>query len=71
MKTSTPNQHLLALINYIALLPLVYFIPDLIAPFIGANKLLHVAIAVALIVPVISYVVMPVAVKLLSRNNVQ
>lgn len=70
MKNSAPNEHILALVNYFALLPLVYFIPDLIAPITGANKLLHVATVLALIVPVISYCVMPIAVKLLSKKTV-
>ncbi|AOT10877.1 hypothetical protein [Pseudoalteromonas luteoviolacea] len=70
MNTSAPNEHVLALVNYFALLPLVYFIPDWLAPITGVNKLLHVASVLALIVPVISYLVMPTAVKLLSKKSV-
>ncbi|KZN29802.1 hypothetical protein N474_16580 [Pseudoalteromonas luteoviolacea CPMOR-2] len=69
MKHAAPNTHVIALINYFTLLPLVYFIPDLIAPFIGANKLIHVAVVLALIVPIISYLVMPIAVKMLTRKT--
>ncbi|MCF2857705.1 hypothetical protein L1286_09500 [Pseudoalteromonas sp. SMS1] len=69
MKSNIPNTHIVALINYFALLPLVYFIPELIAPYVGANKLIQVAVVVALIVPIISYVVMQIAIKLLTRNG--
>ena len=62
----TPNKHLIALINYCALVPLVYFIPELINPFLPANKLLQVCVDVAIIVPIISYLVMPIAVKYLK-----
>ena len=64
-----PNPHLMALINYFALLPLVYFIPDLVAQFFGGNKLLQVAVAVAIIVPIISYLVVPCSVKILMKMS--
>ncbi|KZN34218.1 hypothetical protein [Pseudoalteromonas luteoviolacea] len=67
MNRSAPNAHIMAAINYFALLPLVYFIPDLVAPFTGKNKLVHVAVVLALIVPVISYLVIPFAIKILTR----
>lgn len=65
------NKHLVALINYIALVPLVYFIPQWLNPFLPNNELLQVAIIVAVIVPIISYIVMPVTMKKLSEfsNN--
>ncbi|RJE77710.1 hypothetical protein CWB96_22290 [Pseudoalteromonas citrea] len=55
------NPHLLAFINYVALVPLVYFIPGWIDPYLPSNELLQVCIIVGLIVPIISYVVNPVA----------
>lgn len=64
-----PNKHLIALINYIALVPLVYFIPQWLGPFLPANQLLQVCIIVAVIVPIISYVVMPVTMKILHRKS--
>ncbi|MCJ8319537.1 MAG: hypothetical protein MJK12_07875 [Colwellia sp.] len=64
-----PNKHLIALINYVALVPLVYFIPEWIAPFLPANKLLQVCAVVAIIVPIISYIVMPIAVKQLTKDK--
>jgi len=64
-----PNKHLLALINYIALVPLVYFIPTWVSPYLPDNKLLQVSIVVAIIVPIISYVVMPITMKTLVRKK--
>jgi len=63
-----PNKHLLALINYLALVPLVYFIPTWLQPYLPTNKLLEVSIVVAVIVPIISYVVMPLTMKLLNNK---
>jgi uncharacterized membrane protein (DUF485 family) len=63
-----PNKHLLALINYIALVPLVYFIPQWLGPYLPASQLIQVCIIVAIIVPIISYIVMPISLKALSQN---
>ncbi len=64
-----PNKHLIALINYFALVPLVYFIPQWVEPYLPASKILQVCIVVAIIVPIISYIVMPVAMKQLNKNK--
>lgn len=64
-----PNKHLIALINFILLVPLVYFIPDIISPFLPANKLIQVAAAVGIIVPTISYIAMPITLRFLSPKN--
>tara|TARA_R110002072_G_scaffold173285_1_gene327932 strand:+ start:169 stop:399 length:231 start_codon:yes stop_codon:yes gene_type:complete len=58
-----PNQHLVALATFIALLPLVYWVPDIIAPLLPANKLVNVIVVVGIIVPIISYAVMPLFIK--------
>jgi len=63
-----PNKHLLALINYIALVPLVYFIPQWLTPYLPENQLVQVCIIVAIIVPIISYIVMPITMKFLNKN---
>ena len=65
----TPNRHLIALINYLALVPLVYFIPMWLQPYLPEHKFLQVCIIVAVIVPIISYIVMPLTMKLLSQNR--
>ena len=64
-----PNKHLLALINYFVLVPLVYFIPQWLSPFLPENQLLQVCIIVAVIVPIISYIVMPIVMLVLSRRK--
>jgi len=63
------KKHLIALINYVALVPLVYFIPDWVAPYLPANKLVQVCAVVAIIVPIISYIVMPLAIKRLAKTK--
>ncbi|WNC71748.1 hypothetical protein RGQ13_16750 [Thalassotalea psychrophila] len=63
-----PNRHLLALINYLALVPLVYFIPAWLQPYLPTNKFLEVCIVVAIIVPIISYIVMPLTMRLLNKK---
>lgn len=64
-----PNKHLIALINYLTLVPLVYFIPTWLQAYLPENKLLQVSIIVAIIVPIISYIVMPLAMKLLNKQK--
>lgn len=63
-----PNKHLIALINYLALVPLVYFIPGWVQPYLPEGKLLEVSIVVAIIVSIISYIVMPLTMKLLNKK---
>ncbi|KTF16360.1 hypothetical protein [Pseudoalteromonas sp. 10-33] len=63
-----PNQHIIALISFLALIPLVYFIPDFIGRYVTDNKLLNVIVAVGIIVPLISYVVVPLSLKLLDKK---
>jgi len=58
-----PNRHLMALVTFLSLLPLVYFIPELIILHVTDNKLLSTLLAVAIIVPIISYGVMPCFIK--------
>jgi len=64
-----PSQHIMALITFLALVPLVYFIPDFVAFFLPSSKLLNVIVAVGIIVPIISYLVMPISLKLLSKSK--
>ncbi len=61
------NEHVMALITFLALVPLVYFIPDFVEPFLPAIKWLNVVVVVGIIVPIISYGVMPLARFILSR----
>ncbi|GLX83572.1 hypothetical protein [Thalassotalea eurytherma] len=64
-----PNKHLVALVNYLALVPLVYFIPAWLQPYLPDNQLLQVCIIVAVIVPIISYIVMPITMQFLKDNR--
>ena len=58
-----PNKHKIAFINYLTLVPLVYFIPGWVNPSLPDNELLQVSVDVAIIVLIISYVVMPLVTK--------
>lgn len=69
MKKQQPNKHLITIINYIALVPLVYFIPALLQPILPDNKFVQVCMVVAVIVPIISYIVMPATMKILSGQG--
>lgn len=64
-----PSKHLIAFINYIALVPLVYFIPQWLHPFLSVDKFIQVSIDVAIIVVIISYMVMPLTMKFFDKKN--
>jgi hypothetical protein len=53
------NKHVNTLITYLVLVPLVYFVPEILKDVLPDNKLLSVMVVVGIIVPVISYLVMP------------
>ncbi|USD22342.1 hypothetical protein [Microbulbifer variabilis] len=55
------NKHFAPLITFLSLIPLVYFIPDSLALILPDHKLLQVITAVAIIVPIISYLILPLA----------
>lgn len=66
------NRHLIALITFLTLIPLVYFIPPTLDMYLKPllmelNLPLHLSItiiAVAIIVPIISYIVIPMCMKI-------
>jgi len=64
-----PNKHLIALINYLTLVPLVYFIPNSLQPYLPDNRFIQTCIVVAAIVPIISYIVMPITIRLLYKKS--
>ncbi len=66
----TPNRHLIAFITFMILIPLVYFVPEIIATYITDNKLANVVLSVAVIVPALSYLIMPVCIKLIKRVSI-
>ena len=63
------NKHVMALTTFFALLPLVYFIPDVVGQFLPDIKWLNVTVVVGIIVPIMSYVFMPAARLVLSREH--
>ena len=63
------NKHVMALTTFLALLPLVYFVPDVVGQFLPDIKWLNVTAAVGIIVLIMSYVVMPAARLVLSREH--
>lgn len=67
--SQTINKHVIALLTFLALLPLVYFIPDVVGQFMPAIKWLNVVVSVGIIVPIISYIVIPAAHLFLSRSK--
>lgn len=69
MKQAAPSRHLVALLTFIGLLPLVYFIPPWVATYISDNQLAMTVIAVAIIVPIITYLWLPWCLRLISNNK--
>ncbi len=65
MKPAAPNRHLVAVLTFIGLIPLVYFIPPWVATNISNNQLAVTVIAVAVIVPIITYLWLPWCLRLL------
>jgi len=61
------SEHIYTLVTFLALVPLVYFIPDFVEPFLPPIKWLNVMVVVGIIVPIISYGIMPVVRYVLSR----
>ncbi len=61
------SEHIYTLVTFLALVPLVYFIPDFVEPFLPAIKWLNVVVVVGIIVPIISYGIMPIVRFALSR----
>jgi len=63
------SRHLITLITFLALLPLVYFIPDFVGQFLPKIKWLNVLVVVGVIVPIISYIVMPMTHFFIHRSH--
>ena len=73
------NRHLIALITFLTLIPLVYFIPPALEihlmPLLielGLPARLSITIiAVAIIVPIISYLMIPMSMKAFSKAKLE
>jgi hypothetical protein len=57
------NKHVIALLTYIILLPLVYIIPLLVMAYISKDHLSVTIISVTIIVPIISYIALPLTIR--------
>lgn len=59
-----PRRYKLAILTYVGLLAPVYFIPPALAALLNGPRLLSVSVAVAGIVVLMTYVIMPVLTNL-------
>ena len=64
---SQPKRHKLALLTFVGLLAPVYFVPPVLTASISGPRLLAVSAAVAVIVVLMTYVIMPVLKRLTAR----
>ncbi|MEM7501000.1 MAG: hypothetical protein AAF417_03100 [Pseudomonadota bacterium] len=62
-----PNRLKLALLTFVGLLAPVYFIPPALSAVLGGPRLVTVGAAVAGIVVLMTYVIMPVLTRLAAR----
>lgn len=60
------NQHIKAFFTFVTLLPLVYYIPPWVIHNLTDNHFLVTVISLIIIVPVVSYVAMPLFIKTLK-----
>ena len=67
MNMNSIRSHIMAWVTILTPIPLVYFIPDLIAPYLLDNKLINVVTAVAIIIPIISCCVAPLTVSGIAK----
>jgi len=61
--TQILNPHIISFITYVSLMPLVYFIPEFVKLYLPNIKWLNVFVVVSIIVPIISYIIIPIAHK--------
>lgn len=62
--SAPPSRHWVALYTFIILLPLVYAIPPFVVENISDNKEVVTLVSVAIIVPLVSYLFLPLAIKI-------
>ena len=65
----SPSRHVVAIFTFVILLPLVYYIPPWLMHNITDNHLFVTVLAVAIIVPIVSYVALPLLFKSLEILN--
>ncbi len=62
----THKQHAIAIFTFVILLPLVYYIPPWLTRNLTDNHFFVTVISLMIIVPVVSYVALPLFVKTLK-----
>ncbi|ANW25450.1 hypothetical protein BA953_15265 [Vibrio coralliilyticus] len=65
-----PNRHWVALYTFIILLPLVFFIPTWVQNYVTEHPFVMTFVSVGIIVPIVSYLALPMLVKLHIRMGV-
>ena len=68
----SPNRHMIAAFTFVTLVPLVYYIPPWLMHNVTDNHFQVTVLALTIIVPVISYVALPLLFKsfeILSNKN--
>lgn len=65
----SPNRHVIAIFTFVTLLPLVYYIPPWLMRNITDDHFFVTVLAVAIIVPIISYVALPIFSKSIEILN--
>lgn len=63
------NRHAIASFTFVILLPLVYYIPPWLTHNVSDNHLYVTVLAVAIIVPIVSYVALPILFKTIEMIN--
>lgn len=65
----SPNRHAIAIFTFIILLPLVYYIPPWLMCNVTDDHLFVTVLALAIIVPIVSYVALPILFKSFEISN--
>jgi len=65
----SPNRHVIAAFTFITLLPLVYTIPPWLMRNVTDNHFFVTVLALAIIVPIVSYIALPLLFKSFERLN--
>jgi hypothetical protein len=63
---NSTNQHAIAIFTFIILVPLVYYIPPWVNQNLTKSHFFVTVISLAIIVPIISYIAMPLFKKSLT-----
>lgn len=64
-----PNKHIIALITFVALIPLVFYIPLWVETYFAATRLTNVILSLTIIVPIVSYLVLPACIQLITLSR--